>query len=995
MPSPKDEPWYHQSPEDVLGKLDASRDGLGEQEIQSRLEEHGRNTIRTEQQVSAWRVLMDQFTSPMIYVLLVALVVTLVLQSWGDAIVIGLVLVVNATIGFIQEYRAETAVQALMEMVSPKAKVRRDGEEQEVKGEQIVPGDIVLLEQGEMVPADLRLIDSQGFQVNEAALTGESVPAKKNEPALDDAESDLPPADQTNMAFMGTAVTAGRAVGVVVATGAKTELGKVAEDIRAAGEIDTPLQQRMDRLAKWIAVAVLILAVIAFGVGLAIGRDVEEMFLLAVSLSVAAIPAGLPVVMTVALAVGVRRMARRHAVIRHLPAVETLGSTTVIVSDKTGTLTQNKMTVQQVYAGDALYEIEGEPFALQGKLRSDGEEREVKQGTPLYQTLLVGLLNNEAEISASKQQQQSHDREEQKQNNGESTESGDNDSQKSSGDDEDQQDPKRDQQDDFGKGDPMEIALLISAAKAGLSREEIEKRYPQVDSIPFQTERRFSATIHDVSDDEEGPLVLVKGAPEVIAEMSRNKLTDAAEHVELDKAEIEKKNEQLASQGLRVLGMAIGRGEEAVKSIKSEQPEGFTFVGMQGLLDPPRPEAIEAVDDCHRAGIRVLMVTGDHAQTAAAIAHKVHVDRPVGNGQQHGEQPSEQSDGDSEVAEDSGEATEHPQATLPEAHIGRRFGDLSDKELDDLLRDQNVYARVKPEHKVRIVNRLKANQHVVAVTGDGVNDAPALKAAHLGAAMGETGTDVAKEASDMVITDDNFASVYSAVEEGRTAFRNIRMATFFLLSTGAADILIILTALVIGWPLPLLPAQILWCNVVTNGIADVALGFEPGEEALFRRAPRPISEGVLDRVLIERLVIIGIWLSVGTLGVFYWVASQASLELARVSALTTLVLFQMFHVFNCRSEDVSIFKKSLWGNKVLLIGVAVSLAVHIVALYLPWTQQLFDFQPLPWQVWLVAICVAATAIIVNEGHKALRPRERVNRESWQSVISKWKQSENA
>lgn len=943
MPSEKfDKNWYQLSVDEVQQHWETPDEGLSSTEAESRLDEYGANTIQSQQEISAWKVLLDQFTSPLIYVLLAALVVTLAIQSWSDAIVIGLVLVVNGTIGFLQEYRAETAVQSLMEMVSPKAKVRRDGQSQEVHGEELVPGDLVLVSEGDMVPADLRLIQSGSLQVNESALTGESVPVSKSTEAI--SEENLPPADQENMAFMGTAVTSGHAEGTVVGTGQHTELGQIAKDVQEAGEITTPLQRRMDRLAKAIAVAILIVAAIAFGVGLWMGKGVEEMFLTAVALAVAAMPAGLPVVMTVALAIGVRRMARRHAVIRHLPAVETLGSTTTILSDKTGTLTQNRMTVQEITAETKRYQVTGESLSREGDLIVDEESVTAEEGSALYWTLVAGFLNNEAHLKERERRREAdHQKEERPQ------------------EDQQEEGSPTDEGDFEPQGDPMEVALLVAAVKAGFSRQELDQRYPQIDEVPFQTERRFSATLHDVPDEEEGPLVLVKGAPEAIFEMCDQELTGEGQHHDLARDKLREQNEELASAGLRVLAMALGRGQQARESIKSDNPGGLIYVGMQGLMDPPRPEAVEAVDHCHEAGIRVVMVTGDHAQTAAAIAQKVHLDRPV--------------------AETSGDQLVDQQQEskrLPDVITGQRFAELSDEQLDEELPRIHVYARFKPDQKLRLVERLKDQQQIVAVTGDGVNDAPALKAGHLGAAMGETGTDVAKEASDMVITDDNFASVYSAVEEGRTAFRNIRMATFFLLSTGAADVLIILTALgVKNWPLPLLPAQILWCNVVTNGIADVALGFEPGEKALFRRPPRPASEGVLDATLIERLVAVGIWLAAGTLGMFYWVYSVRgeSIDLARVTALTTLVLFQKVHVFNCRSEDVSIFKKNLLANKVLLLGVLASLVVHVAALYIPWTQNVLNFQPLPWDIWVVIVPVAFTAIIVNELHKWLRLRK--------------------
>ncbi len=893
-------PWYAREASDVLEELDSSSDnGLSKDDVRKRLEQHGPNRVREQKKVSAWKILLNQFTSPLIYVLFGALVVTLSIQSWSDAIVIGAVLLINSTVGFIQEYKAESAVQSLMEMISASTQVIRGGEEQEVDNAELVPGDVVLLKPGGMVPADVRLIESEGLQVNEAALTGESVPAAKSSGVMQDADDDLPPADQENMAFMGTGVTSGRGRGIVVATGRDTKIGEIAESVQEAGEITTPLQMRITRLARWIAAGILCIAAASFGIGLWLGMDLFDMLLTAVALSVAAIPAGLPIVVTVALAIGVHRMAERQAVIRKLPAVDTLGSCSVIVSDKTGTLTQNSMTVKQIAAG-------GETVAVD---EEDGPDPE--NNTALKQTLLAGLLCHGEELNIEED-----------------------------------------------RGDPMEIALVEAAQQAGLDRDEMEKQYELRETIPFRTEQRFMATIHQAED---GPLVLIKGAPERIAEMCDSQMNKDGQSDDLDPDALSQTQQKLADEGLRVLAMAVGRGDDAAEKINSDDPGGFTFVGMQGLMDPPRDSAVEAMDHCHDAGIRVMMVTGDQAVTAARIGEKVHLGEKVKWRTEYAE------------AERDGERLK--------AVSGRDLKDLSDDEFDHAVRRLAVFARVEPNQKLRIVERLKEMDEIVAVTGDGVNDAPALKSAHLGAAMG-SGTDVAKEASDMVITDDNFASVYGAVEAGRTAFRNVRMATFFLLSTGAADVLIILSAMIAGWALPLVPAQILWCNVVTNGIADVALAFEPGDKSLVRRPPRPKAEGILNRMLIERLVLVGIWLAVGTLAVFYWQwgGSEDNLALARTAALTTLVLFQKVHVFNCRSESVSIFKKSIFANKMLLIGVLASLCIHIAAVYTPVTQNLLSLEPLSLNHWGVSLGVALTAIIINELHKKFRTLETNEKE---------------
>src|SRR6056297_575997 len=873
----RSEEWYRRSVDDVFETLGVDDSGLSDDEARRRQEEHGPNRLREQTTVSAWRILLDQFTSPLVYVLVGALVVTIAIRSYSDAIVVAIVLIVNSTVGFFQEYRAETAVQSLMEMVSPKAAVRRGGDERQIDAEEIVPGDVVVLRQGEIVPADARLFETRGLRIDESTLTGESVPADKDIEPID--EANLTPADQRNIAFMGTGVTSGEAYGVVVTTGTDTEMGQISEQVEEAGGTDTPLEMRIERLAKWITEGIFAVAVVAFVVGLLIGRSVDEMLLLAVALAVSAIPAGLPVVVTVALAIGVKRMADRHALIRQLAAVDTLGSCTTMISDKTGTLTQNRMTVRAVTAAGERFEFGDGEDADRLRLVGDvdgadgdaaGRDVELAEHPALREALFVGVLCTEARL----------------------------------GDQRDEQDDERDDGSDGDSGDPMEIALLRAGRQVGLERDELAERHRRRDKVPFRTEQRFMATINDPGDEGEDPLVLVKGAPERIVEMcDRRRSADGGDEP-LDDDEMLELSESLAADGLRVLAMAVGRGTAAADSVRSDDPSGLVFVGMQGLLDPPRDSAIEAVRNCHEAGIRVLMVTGDHATTAAAIGAQVHIG--VGD-----ELPGADPDPGGR-REDGGRDGSHGDGERPTVRTGQEIADLSDDELDDVLASTRIYSRVAPDQKKRLVDRLKNREEVVAVTGDGVNDAPALQSAHIGAAMG-SGTDVAKEVSELVITDDDFASVYAAVEEGRTAFRNIRMATFFLLSTGAAEVILILAALSLDWPLPLLPAQILWLNVVTNGIADVALAFEPGEKSLFERRPRPIDEGVLDRRLLERLVIVACWLAAGTLGVFYWLWSVSGEDLAeaRTAVLTMLVLFQMVHVFNCRSEHLSVFRKSL------------------------------------------------------------------------------------
>jgi len=878
-----------------LSSLEASAEGLSTEEVQARLRRYGRNVIRTGKETSPWSILFHQVKSPLIYILLAATVVTLAIQHWADAIVIGIVVALNTVVGFVQEYRAENAIQALLGLTTPRAMVRRDGGQHRVDSGELVPGDIVLLEAGDIVPADLRLLGSNRLAIDESLLTGESVPVAKSPEALP-AETKVGPTGQKNMAFMGTAVASGKGTGVVVATALRTEMGSIAESLVGTKRVETPLQSRMKRFGWLVSIAVVGASVLAFAVGLTLGKGVVEMFLTAVAIAVSAIPEGLPVVMSIALAVGVRRMAKRNAIIRRLPAVETLGSCTVILSDKTGTLTQNQMTVQAIWAGGTRYSVTGDGLDPLGRIEQDGVEIDVSESPPLHLTLAAGILPNEASLL-------------------------------------------------WGEGlliptgDPTEVALLASGAKARLFREGLLERYPLEAEVPFDANWMFSATVHSHNGRE---VVFVKGAPERVLEMCDARLGQDGRE-ELRSEEVTEEVQHLAKQGLRVLAMAMGEGAEVAQEVREGQPRGLVFLGLQGMMDPPREGVIEAVSACQRAGIRVMMVTGDNPTTAAAIAEKVGI---------------------------TGKS--------PEVRTGIEMEQMSDTELEDVACHVSVYARVRPTQKLRLVNTLRRQGHIVAVTGDGVNDAPALKSAHIGAAMGRSGTDVAKEASEMVLTDDNFATVYAAVEEGRTAFSNIRKATFFLVSSGIGELVAILASLALRWPLPLLPAQILWLNLVTNGIEDVGLAFEPGEREQYRRPPLSPKEGVLSRVFIERSVIVGLVMAAGTLGMFAWEwGGGATIEYARVTALTTLVMFQIFHVLNCRSEEKSAFAKNPFTNRLLLIGTLVSLAAHVGAMYVAPTQFLLRLEPLGLETWGRIAMVALSVILVVEIHKMLRrPRLR-------------------
>ncbi len=881
--------WHALATAAVEAALGTSHAGLTEAEAAARLERDGPNALEEVKPPSNVAILVHQFQSPLIYILMIAAGVTILLGEYIDAGVIAAVLALNATIGFVQERGAERSVRALMGLVAPRAHVIRDGVEREIGSEELVVGDLVTLESGRRVPADLRLVVTTALAIDESLLTGESVAVGKRDVVLDEA---VIVADRKNMAWNGSVVTTGRARGYVVATGIRTELGRIAESIRTEHGAETPLQQRMSRFAKIIGVVVGMAALVSVIIGVAIGESLTDMFMVAVALAVAAIPEGLPVVFTITLALGVRRMARRKAIVRRLPAVETLGSTTVIGSDKTGTLTENRMTVTEIWVPD------GTAVAVRHGPEAGGPAGE--RGLPepagaLRRALAAGALANEATARPTG-------------DGGFET-----------------------------RGDPTELALLVAAHRLGLDPEALAAGEETVVELPFEPERRYSAawTRRDGTT-----TAWVKGAPERLLELATH-AEGPDGPTELDRAAVLDAAHEMAGRGLRVLAMAYRPNvEPPAGDAETPDPEGLVIAGLQGMIDPPRDGVLASIERCQRAGIRVVMITGDHAATARAIAAELGI-----------------------AAADAPVLTGAELAQLDEASLRGRVGAVS------------VYARVAPDQKLRIVKALQASGEVVAVTGDGVNDAPALKAAEIGVAMGQAGTDIAREAADIVLADDNFTSIFAAVEEGRVTFANLRKVTFFLISTGAAAILLILTSLLLGWPLPMLPAQLLWLNLVTNGLQDVALAFEPGEPGAARRPPRPRNEGVISALLWERTVIAGIVMGVGTLLMFRWELDvTGSLEAARTVALTTMVLFQAFQAFNARSETRSVFRMSPRTNPFLLASVVGALAIHAAALYLPPTQFILRVEPIDLEAWARIILVASTLVVAMEIHKAVRRR---------------------
>jgi len=890
--------WYQLSVKEIFEHLKTSELGLTEEEVKQRLKKYGPNKIAEEEKISKLKILLHQFTSPLIYILLIAGVVTILLKEYIDSGVIFAVVILNAIIGFVQEYKAEKSARALKKLVVPKAKVIRDGKEKEANSEELVPGDIVLLASGMKVPADIRLIHTIELKIDESMLTGESVPVEKMTTPIK--QENLSPGDQKNMAFMGTIVVSGRAKGVVVETGERTILGKIAKEVKELTGVRAPLQDKIESFAKTIAFIVLGASVVLFLIGLLIGESAKDMFMTVVGAAVATVPEGLPIAVTVALAVGVVRMARQNAIIRKLTAVETLGSITVIGSDKTGTLTKNEMTVKLAYDGEHIYEFTGSGYDPSGEVLCEGislKNLDPELKANFYTLLRIGLLCNESDIY---------------------------------------------EEDGFYKveGDPTEGALIVSAMKAGLNKEEEKEKYPQIAIIPFESERGYMATLHRHKGEK---YIFVKGAPEKIIDMCSKDMY-GNEINEIKRKEILHVASNFAKEGLRVLAFAFKEAGHELEELTCKDVEcpGITsnliFAGLQGMIDPPRPEVKEAIEVCKKAGIRVVMITGDHAITAKAIAQKLWI-----------------------VDEKA------------EVLTGRELEGMTDEELFEKVKTVNVYARVSPQHKSRITQALVKHGEIVAVTGDGVNDAPALKAAHVGVAMGRTGTDVAKESADMIIADDNFASIVSAVKEGRIVFDNIRKVTFFLIPTGVAAILSILGAIIMGLPIPYVPAQLLWINLVTNGLQHVALAFEPGEKGIMERPPRDPKEPIMSRLLWERTVIVGLLISVGVLYNFQLALNEgASVEKARTVAVTTMVFFQFFQAWNSRSELQSIFKISPFTNPLLFFSLIAAFFAQLSVIYVPTLQWIFRTEPITMSEWLQILMVSATVVLVVEIDKWIR-----------------------
>jgi Ca2+-transporting ATPase len=861
--------WHTMSIESVEAALKTGRSGITPEEAKLRLEEFGPNILREKKGPSALMIFASQFKNYLILVLVAAAIIALFLGDFTDALVITIVIILNALLGFFQEYRAEKSIEALKKLTAPHAIVIRGGRQEEILASELVPGDLVLIETGERVPADIRLLESASLEIDEAILTGESIPAKKKAERLE--EKRLPIADRKNMAFMGTIITRGRGNGYVVSTGMRTEIGRIAELIQTVETEETPLQVKLKDLAKKLTYAVIVICVIVFITGTLREGHIFDMFLNAVGLAVAAIPESLPAVVTITLALGVQRMAKRNAVIRKLPAVQTLGSATIICSDKTGTFTRNEMTVRKLYANNSTFEVTNVGYEPKGKFYHNNSIIDPKQIPSLKLLLTIGALCNNAKLEKN------------------------------------------------GNwhviGDPTEGALIVAAEKAGIKQEEIAKEFPRIGELPFESERKIMSTIHKTPQGKK--VAYVKGAPEVILNLSSSIYSDGnVRELSVDeKKEILKINQEMAGNALRVLAMAYKELPDEEQEYTPENVEkNLIFVGFEAMLDPPREEAISAVQKTKKAGIKVVMITGDNEFTARAIAKELGL-----------------LEGDSKVV------------------TGAELDSMSDADLDNIIQDVAVFARVSPEHKLRIVNSLKKKNHIVAMTGDGVNDAPALRKADIGVAMGITGTDVAKEASEMILTDDNFASSVAAIEEGRVIYYNIKKTIYYLLSTNVGEILTIFIGLIIGLPIPVIAVQILWINLVTDSFPALALSVDPPEEDVMLRPPRDPQEPVITRRMFYNMIIVGVVMCVSTLLLFSFALgvfsplgiSYSNLDKARTIAFTNLVLLQLFNALNTRSRRESLFKIGLFSNKYLVLGIIISVILQLAVVYLPPLQTLF------------------------------------------------------
>lgn len=880
--------WHTRSADSVIAALSSSEQGLDPKEVKSRLQEYGPNALPEAAKQPGWLRFLLQFHNVLIYILIAAAVVTALMQHWIDTVVILGVVVINAIIGFIQEGKAEKALEGIRQMLSLNARVKRAGDTESVDAKTLVPGDIVLLESGDKIPADMRLVRVRNLKVEESPLTGESVPVEKRTDALD---GNIPLGDRFNMAFSGTMVTSGRATGVVVATGSNTELGKINEMMNAVQSLKTPLLQQMDSFGKMLSIVIGALTVLFFFIGFVFHEyETAELLMAVIGLAVAAIPEGLPAIMTITLALGVQQMARQKAIIRRLPSVETLGSVTVICSDKTGTLTRNEMTVQALRVADDDYAVTGTGYAPEGEIRDASDKAiDASQTDGLRELIQCAQLCNDADLR---------------------------------------------EKDGAWKlqGDPTEGGLLTLARKAG----NIEANHERIDTLPFESEHKYMATLN--ADKDGRKTIWVKGAPERLLDRCSSAWYPDG-NKPIDKEKWQNRMEEMASKGLRVLAAAyrpLDEGDSTESIDHNSIEEDLILLGLYGMIDPPRPEAIEAVEACKQAGIRVKMITGDHALTASAIARELGL-----------------------------EAWEKPLT-------GVELDEMDKDALADAACSCDVFARTSPENKLRLVEALQARGEITAMTGDGVNDAPALKRSDVGIAMGLKGTEVTKDASEMVLADDNFATIARAVKEGRTIYDNLRKAILFILPTNGAQSLVVMAAILVGMTMPITPVQILWINMVTAVTLALALSFEPSEAGVMKRPPRDPKASILDTSFLLRLGIVSILLAGFSIAFFkLMINGEASYALASTVAVNTLAFGQAFYLFNCRTLRESAFSQGLFSNRVVWVTVGLLVGLQLLFTYSAWMQTLFGTESIPLNLWPKILLAGLVVFIVVEAEKKL------------------------
>lgn len=889
--------WHQINEEKIIQALNTDLyRGLTGAEVKKRAADYGPNALVEQPPRSLFSLFKGQMKEVLVIILLVAAVISGILGEWADAAVIMIIVILNGVLGVVQEHKAEQALRALEEMAKPLAKVIREGEIREVRAEALVPGDLILVGAGDFVPADARLVEHVSLEVDESVLTGESLPVGKNSDTL--GPGDIPVGDQKNMLFMGTTVTGGRGRALVVATGQNTQLGLIAALLSAVPPQATPLQQQLGKLGKQLGIAAGVIVFIVFITGIWRGEGALAMFMTAVSLAVAAVPEGLPAIVTIILALGVTRMSQQQVIIRRLPAVETLGTATIICSDKTGTLTKNEMTVKQIFLARDDFRLGEDGDQSRSVFRNrKGKRINPRENYHLGLMLLGGVLNNDAHLG-----------------NGNS-EGGQ----------------------DRIIGDPTEGALVAAAAKAGWNKERAEEEYPRLAEIPFDSERKLMTTFHSWEGEVRS---FTKGAPEVLLQHCSHFLTPEGRKTLTGeyREQLMAINRDLAARGERVLALALCTWPRVPDELTAATVEAeLTLVGFFALQDPARPEATEAVEISRRAGIKTIMITGDHPETAAAIAQDLNILWP----------------GDGVLT-------------------GIELNKMDGKELQEAVEHTTVFARVSPEHKLKIIAALQKGGHVVAMTGDGVNDAPALKKADIGVAMGITGTAVAKQAADMVLLDDNFATIVNAVKEGRTIYDNIRKSIQYLLSCNIGEIITIFMAILLGWGSPLTPSQLLWMNLITDGAPALALGLEPSERGIMKRGPRPQKEGVLSQDMATGILWQGLMLGIVSLASYglalHW---GRPLRAARTIAFLTLALSQLVHAFNIRSRTESLFTPGLGGSPSLVYAFLVSVTLQLAVVFLPFLRVIFATVPLALRDWGLVVGLCLLPLLMVEGRKLI------------------------